>query len=894
MIKTQLVDKRNVDALLPAIIDHVKASPFTGLDCETQDSNRHEGLNRYCNYNPKTGRKAANTKLVFDMKRLVMTGFSVWPEKSDVAYYINLAHADVENRVPFHVVKPILDARTPESFWIAHNASFEMTAFNSAVNYDVSENMICSMQMATTAFGPDEYSKITFRTSGLGEMEKWKKPILALASGFNADTQEMSPELSEVVYKIIAKESDAAHSYNGFVKDIAYGYGLKKIVKSFFDHQMTTFEQVLGERAHMGQLTGEEVAAYGAEDAYWAVRVFYQLLEYMSAVCPKTIDTFFNQENPMVPVFSSIWQGGMKVNTEAITARRQAEREETANVLKKMKAVVKQLLPFPPKPHEVMFETEKAWYTKGWQKYRKSIEQWAALPDVSDPFEQVSQIRGAVVNAWREEKGMRESTGPNFSHYMPIRTLIYDLLQQKVIRSEGKVQSDGNSRGRLIDRLTKEDNKLGVQLIQCINDLAGIEQRMKLYLTPYSRLMDPDTGRMYPVVSCELATRRMAASSPNPMQLAKRGESTYVRGFFEPDYEDHVVGSLDLSGIELVIIGELSQDPEFIKAFGQLPHADLHSGAAADILSVDVPGLKEDHFLALKSATDWAAYGESANLSDIRRLRLDLKGQDLSPDKAYKYWRTEIGKGANFNYWYSGWLATVGERLGWTSDQTKLATERYRDRFSVAESWRTNTISMGQRDGYVTLPDELRRVRYEATMEWNEIFQAKWSLGPGVDAREYYDVIRWIARKIAKRSNNQLVNALVQGTCATIIKRSVIRALKEAKLRQWDKRIIRFMIPIHDELVYSFHKDYVVECIAMVRQCLIEHADLFKACVLDSTPAIGLTFEPWHEKKAPLGQIELFEAPRLSFLPEARWGKKLNDNEIKQVVDHLFEQRKAA
>ena len=46
---------------------------------------------------------------------------------------------------------------------------------------------------------------------------------------------------------------------------------------------------------------------------------------------------------------------------------------------------------------------------------------------------------------------------------------------------------------------------------------------MKLYLTPYSQLMDPETHRLYPVVSSMLATRRMAASFPNPMQLAQTG-----------------------------------------------------------------------------------------------------------------------------------------------------------------------------------------------------------------------------------------------------------------------------------------------------------------------------------------------------------------------------------
>lgn len=891
MIKTQLIDNSNVDQFLPIIAPLIKSAAFTGIDVETQDDNRHDGLNLYCGYDPETRTKSSGKPLVFDMRRTVMTGFSLYPENHDTAYYINLNQADIQQRIPFHKVAPLLDN---PNHWIAHNANYELTAFKSTYNVDLSANMVCTLQLAVTAFGPDEYDIAKFHQAGLGEMEKFKIPlIIASATGYDPKSQEMSPELSEMVYKIIAKESNAAHSYNGFIKGIAYGYGLKPLVKQFFQHDMTTFEQVLGGKAHMGLLTGPQVASYGAEDSYWAVRLFRYLMSYVARECPKAFDTFFTQENPMVPVYSSIWMGGMKVNYDAIKQRRQEERDETAALLRKMKATVKKLLPFPAAPHEKLYKDEK-WYKNkdAYKKYRKSIVDWASMPDSDDSYTQVSQVRGAVPNAWRAERGDRESTGPNFSHYMPIRTLIYDLLSEKAIMGEGKVQSDGNARGKLKDRVGEGDK---ANLISFINQLSGIEQRMKLYLTPYTMLTDPETERLYPVVSSQLATRRMAASFPNPMQLAKRGDSTYVRGFFQGDYEDHVVVSLDLSGIELVIIGELSQDPEFIKAFGQLPHGDLHSGAAADILSVDAPGLNESSFKFLKQVSSWedftTKYGSS--IPNIERLKTNLKGEFLDAANSYKYWRTEVGKGANFNYWYSGFLATVGERLGWSMDKTQLATERYKSRFSVAEDWRLNTIAMGQRDGFVTLPDNLRRVRYEATNEWNVAFQDKWMVRGQDNLESYHSLINWITKKIQRRAHNQLVNAMVQGTCSTLIKRSVIAILKEAKARGWDDRICRFMMPIHDEVLFSVQRKYVAEFIKMAKQKMMDHPDLFKSCILDSTPAVGITFEPWSPKN-PLGQVELAEAPKFDWLDPSRYGKALNDNEIGQVVDYLFEMKGAA
>lgn len=888
-MKTILIDAHNFDEISPALIDTIKATPFIGLDTETQDSNRHEGLNVYCGYK-EDGTKAENTKLVFDMQRTVMTGFSLFPEGKEEEYYINLNHADIENRVPWEKAKTLLDAKPKSSHWVIHNASFELTVFKSCYDYEITE-YICTLQMAVSAFGPDEYRLEDFVSLGQGGIRALL-PALMRESAKYEPGGDLPPALAEIVYKILAKESTAAHSYNGFISEIAYGYGLKGLVQKFFNHKMTTFKEVLGGKAHMGQLTGAEVAEYGAEDAYWAVRLFRELMAYMAKNCPATIKTFFDQENPMVKEYSDIWVYGLRVNVDAIWSRRDAERANMAQILREMKATVRKMLPFSDKPSESLNDD---WYVKGYAKYRKQIEDWAKSPDFQDDdYAQCMQVRGPVSNAWATEKKAKESTGVNLSHYMPVRVLIYDLCNAKVIRSEGKVQSDGEARGKLKDRFQRDGGDTNrIALIDALNKIAGVEQRMKLYLTPYVLLMDPETGKLYPNVSSMLASRRMAASYPNPMQLAKRGESTYVRGFFEADEDDHVIVSIDWSSIELVEIGEFSADPEFIKAYGQIPHADLHAGSAADILAVDVPGLNETIFKSMREFKKWEDFRDNygQQLANYNRLSTDLKGQDLGIDKAYKYWRTEVGKGANFNYWYSGFLATIGERMGWPIDKTAEATDRYRNRFRVAEKWRVDLISEGQQHGFITLPDGHRRVRLEATPIWAEYFMDKFRVPArhGDDlATRYNAVIHYITRKIQGRANNQLVNSMIQGSCATIAKRSVLRAVTRFKELGWTGRDVRFMIPIHDELVFSVRRDLVVDFIREVRGIMITHPDIFKLCKLDASPSVGLTFEPWHEKKAPLGQIELFEMPDIGI---GKVNERANDNDIRDVVQYLFDRR---
>lgn len=351
---------------------------------------------------------------------------------------------------------------------------------------------------------------------------------------------------------------------------------------------------------------------------------------------------------------------------------------------------------------------------------------------------------------------------------------------------------------------------------------------------------------------------------------------------------EHLLVSIDWSAIELVIIGELSKDPEFFKAFGQRPHEDLHTGATVSVLGVEMPWLTEEQFKSLKQLKKSTDFIDSYSLQPEHTTRLftNLKGEELDPKGAVKYWRTEIGKGANFNYWYSGFLSTIGQRMGWNISKTGLATDLYRERFAVAEEWRVDQIHFLQQHGYVQLPDGHRRFRHEATDEWMAWFKAKWPEDPQLNP-----IVHEIARRIQKRSYNQGINALVQGTCATIMKRTILRVQAKLKELGWGPELARFLIPIHDEKVFSVHPMLIVDFIEICRGTMLDHQDLFPTLALDASPAVGVTFEPWDAKKAPMGQVELFEPPA-EIVGEARAGKILDDDGVREVVDYLCAQRR--
>lgn len=875
MLKTPtslLVDRNNVEALLPVLLDKLRTSyALCGFDVETQDSQRHAGLNKFMGATEET--RGSKRKLVFDIHRTVMTGCSVYIDGDDQSYYFNFTHADTYNRIvnPREVLKQILEANS--GTWLCHNLAFEIVMCRHTLGIEFPKTALCTLQACVSAYGPDEYDLSTFQGAYFDAVEKLMPDIDKLSALWADDDREIPDDLNEVINQITGKNSRAAFSYNGFVNQISWGYGLKQAVERHFGHKMATFDDTLGEYAHMGQLTGAEVVEYGCDDAFWVVPLFKRTLEIFQDRCPNAITAFLETEAPMVFVYANIWSQGVQINPEGVQEIAQVEKVRAADVVRQLQAAMKTFLPFPADLCKGL--ASEKWYK---QSYRTKVENFCSinLEGLVSDDEVLSLLSGAIPKMFDLPVGSISLT-----HYMVVRTIIYDLLGAKVIRAEGKVQSDADARGRIESRYTRAGDESRAKLMSLLTELSGVDQRIKLYLNPYLQLVDPDTGRLHPQIGSDKATRRMGMTNPNPMQLGKRGESVYIRGFYEADDAESVVISLDWSAFELVIIGEQSGDENFLKCYRQRPHLDLHAGAAADILSVSVPGLTEEHFNLLKSVDSWTSFQQQTGLDNIKRLQRSLKQEPLEPQKARGYWRTEIGKGANFNYWYSGWLSTVGDRMSLSVDQTAEATERYRARFPQAEAWRVGIQQEVSSRGWTELPDGHRRWKWEATDDWQNGFWPKIpSFHSGVDR-----VKREIIKRIQRRARNQAVNARVQGTNAFVAKRTILTLFSDPYFPA------RLMMPVHDELVFSCPKVHVYEVIQTVWRAMVNHPDVFKQAQLDATASFGLNYEPWHPKKQLLGQIEMHEAPDAPFVNVSTVGKTMSQDEVEEAIKWLFKTR---
>ena len=129
---------------------------------------------------------------------------------------------------------------------------------------------------------------------------------------------------------------------------------------------------------------------------------------------------------------------------------------------------------------------------------------------------------------------------------------------------------------------------------------------------------------------------------------------------------------------------------------------------------------------------------------------------------------------------------------------------------------------------------------------------------------------------------------MIQGSSATLAKRSILSIIEEVKKQQIRAK---FKMPIHDELLFSVHRDDVVPFLKLARAIMMNHPDIISDLKIYCTAAIGLTFEPYNKDTAKFGQIELDELPDILGFEE---GSVANDNQVEQIVEYLFAQRSAA
>ena len=151
-----------------------------------------------------------------------------------------------------------------------------------------------------------------------------------------------------------------------------------------------------------------------------------------------------------------------------------------------------------------------------------------------------------------------------------------------------------------------------------------LQKKLGTYLETYANYIHPKTGRIHAsFLQCRVPTGRLACTNPNVQQIPHEDE---FRSCFVAEQGNTLVIA-DYSQIELRILAEVSEDPEFVRAFRE--GEDLHRLTAATMYGVEMEEVSKDQRSAAKRINFGLMYGRGAKSLSAQLGTDEARGRQL-------------------------------------------------------------------------------------------------------------------------------------------------------------------------------------------------------------------------------------------------------------------------
>ena len=151
-----------------------------------------------------------------------------------------------------------------------------------------------------------------------------------------------------------------------------------------------------------------------------------------------------------------------------------------------------------------------------------------------------------------------------------------------------------------------------------------LQKKLGTYLETYENYIHPKTGRIHAnFLQCRVPTGRLACTNPNVQQIPHEDE---FRSCFVAE-QNNVLVIADYSQIELRILAEVSDDPEFVRAFRE--GDDLHRVTAATMYGVKTGEVSKDQRSAAKRINFGLMYGRGAKSLSAQLGTDEARGRQL-------------------------------------------------------------------------------------------------------------------------------------------------------------------------------------------------------------------------------------------------------------------------
>lgn len=337
-----------------------------------------------------------------------------------------------------------------------------------------------------------------------------------------------------------------------------------------------------------------------------------------------------------------------------------------------------------------------------------------------------------------------------------------------------------------LDDLTDEVKKV----LRAYKDIKEVQTRRNLFYKTYKAIPHWRDGRIHPSLNqAQAVTRRYSASSPNVQQLPSKGDGAKFREVLLPHHRDAVVASIDWSGQELRLGAELSGDEAMTSCYVGDNLRDMHS-------------------LAAIAAAPYM-WGQAVSYAEFQAMR---KSADPAIAAKAKKLRDDA-KTVGFASQYGAMAPKIAETMMCEESIAQTFLDARDEAFPGIGAWSKSVQAQAYELGYAQTMMGARRHLAKALSNEN-----KWE------------------RASAER---QVGNFWIQSSGAEMAKLAMARV--------WQSGIVTgkydavFLCPIHDELVFSVHKDQAAEFIAEAHACMVAQYSTMKI-PLESSIAIGKTF----------------------------------------------------
>jgi DNA polymerase I-like protein with 3'-5' exonuclease and polymerase domains len=166
-------------------------------------------------------------------------------------------------------------------------------------------------------------------------------------------------------------------------------------------------------------------------------------------------------------------------------------------------------------------------------------------------------------------------------------------------------KTDKNTIKLLIAQAKRKKNEVAVEFLTKISRLNAINTYLDSFIAGIENWTRADDILHTQFNQCITATGRLSSTSPNLQNMPKRGFP--VREAMVSRFENGLVIEADFSGLEFVMAGELSRDPQIISDV--LNGKDLHKQTASIIYQCDVSEVTKDQRQNSKAYSFAPIYG---------------------------------------------------------------------------------------------------------------------------------------------------------------------------------------------------------------------------------------------------------------------------------------------